>query len=104
MLGDRLELSGREGDNIIDALQRFGSVAAVTNATDLQWKKSDEALAKAEVMLNGVLGVLKNRRRMLSGIDSGSLILKSVLLSWPLKLIYCVIGIVIVFIVLSKVL
>jgi hypothetical protein len=101
-LMDKLEVSCGAGDEVTDILTRLGTPAAVTSLTDLQWKRLEESRRHAEVLLQGLMGILQNRQQGLRGTSKGYIVLRRVLVSWPLKLLYLAVGIIIALLVLNK--
>jgi hypothetical protein len=99
----RLEIVPDEQDELIQALGRMNSLGAVAQISDIQWKKLEEASGRVSIGLQSLVGVLQNRKQALSEVSVGRLRARRIFGSWPCKLLYLVVGIVIIFIVLSKI-
>lgn len=99
----RLEVMPDDQDEMIQVLGRMISLGAVAAMPDAQWKKIEEAGGRVSVGLQSLIGVLRNRKRALSGVSLGRLRARRIFGSWPCKLLYLVVGVVIIFIVLGKI-
>lgn len=99
----RLEIVLDEQDELIQLLARLNSLDSVALLSDIQWKKLEESHGRVSVGLQGLIGVLQDRRRTVAGVSLGRLRARRIFGSWPCKLLYLVLGITIVFIVLSKI-
>ncbi|MDD5556893.1 MAG: hypothetical protein PHN82_06545 [bacterium] len=100
---DGLEISPREGEEIVEAMGRIGSLGVAAAMSEIQWRRFADARGAAEMRLRGLAGVLDGRRRHMAAIRRSRLITRQVLLSWPLKLAYLTAAILIVFAVLEAI-
>ncbi|MEJ2745852.1 MAG: hypothetical protein P8123_09250 [bacterium] len=99
----RLEVMHDEQDELTQLLGRMSSLGAVVPLSDAQWRKIEEAGGRVAVGLQSLVGVLRDRQRALAGVSVGLLRARRVLGSWLCKLLYLVVGIIIIFIVLGKI-
>jgi hypothetical protein len=99
----RLEFVPDEQDELNQLLGRMNSLDTVVRFSDIQWKKIEEANGRMSVGIQGLIGVLQDRQRALSGVNLGLLRARRIFGSWPCKLLYLLLGITIIFIVLSKI-
>jgi len=99
----QLEVALDEQDELLQVLGRMNSLGAVALLPDIQWKKLEEARGRVEVGLQGLLGALQNRQRALAGVRGNLILVRRVVGSWPCRLLYLAIGVVIIFLVLSKI-
>ena len=99
----QLEVALDEQDELLQLLGRMSSLGAVALLPDIQWKKLEEARGRVGVGLQGLLGALQNRQRAIAGVNGNLILVRRVVESWPCRLLYLAIGIVIIFLVLSKI-
>ena len=97
----RLEISVHSDDEVMQILGRLSSLGVMLQMPEPQWKKLCEMQGHAEVVLRGMLGALRGRKRGLEAVSRQRILVLRVLGSWPLKLLYLVTAIVIVFVVLK---
>jgi len=97
----RLEIPVHSDDEVMQILGRLSSVSVVLQMPEPQWKKLCEMQGHAEVALRGMVGALRGRKRSLDAVSRQRILMLRVLGSWPLKLLYLVTAIVIVFVVLK---
>jgi hypothetical protein len=102
-LMERLEISTARQSEVINLLSRFNSVKSVASMADTQWKRIEESRASVEVLLQGLLGVLQNRRTALEAVSRSRIVLRAILLSWPLKLLYVALGVIMALLVLNMI-
>jgi hypothetical protein len=99
---DWLEISPDGAHEILEVL-KIGSLGSVVSSPEMQWRKIEEARGRAEVGLQGLLGVLQGRYQCIARLDVAGIVARRMLFSWPMKLLYLTVGIVIIFLVLSAV-
>jgi hypothetical protein len=99
----QLEVALDEQDELLQMLGRMNSLGAVALLPDIQWKKLEEARGRVEVSVQGLLGALQNRQRAMAGVNGNLILVRRVAGSWPCRLLYLAVGIVIIFLVLSKI-
>ena len=99
----QLEVALDEQDELLQVLGRMSSLGAVAALPEIHWRKLEEARGRLEVSLQGLLGALQNRQRALAVMSGNLLMVRRIAGSWPCKLLYLVVGIVIIFLVLSKI-
>jgi hypothetical protein len=97
----RLEIPVHSDDEVMQILGRLSSLGVVLQMPEPQWKKLCEMQGHIEVVLRGMLGALRGRKRSLDAVSRQRILVLRVLGSWPLKLLYLVTAIVIVFVVLK---
>lgn len=103
-LAERLEIAVGEGDELVQFLSRLHTLSSVAALSEMQWKKTEEAMGRIEVGLQGLLGILKARRDCVERVSGGRLVMVRIMSSWPFKLLSLVAGILIFFLVLGRVL
>lgn len=99
---EQLEISRGESDEILEALRpaELGQIAALP---DIQWKKLSEARSRAELELQGLLGVLESRRLCVTNLNRADVLVRRAVRSWPVKLLCLTLVIVIIFLVLKAI-
>jgi hypothetical protein len=99
----QLEVALDEQDELLRLLGRMNSLNAVALLPDIQWKKLEEARGRVEVGLQGLIGALQNRQRALAGLNRNLILARRVARSWPFRLLYIAVGIIIIFLVFGKI-
>ncbi len=99
----QLEVVLDEQDELLQVLGRLNSLGAVAALPEINWRKLEEAGGRVEVGLQGLLGALQNRQRALAMVSGNILLARRIAGSWPCKLLYLVVGVIIIFLVLSKI-
>lgn len=97
----QLEIPIHADDELMQILGRSGSLDAVLQMPETQWKKLSEMQAHAEVTLRGLLGALEGRRRAIESVNRSGILVRRLLCSWPLKLLYLVAAILGAFVALK---
>ena len=100
---DRLEVSRGDQDEVVYLLGRMTSLNFARRMPDIQWKKIEEVQSRIGVGLQGLLGLLESRKRSLVKVRGYNIVLRKIISSWVLKLIYITVGIIVFFLVLERV-
>ncbi|MCX6357648.1 MAG: hypothetical protein NT045_07240 [Candidatus Aureabacteria bacterium] len=103
-LMESLEVAPEEWAESAQLLGNLGSHDFRGECTDLRWKMMEESMGRGEIVLQGMLGMLQARQRQLAGLSALACAGRRILGSWPCRLLYVVMGVVIIFLVLRIVL
>ena len=100
----RLEIVCGEQDDMFNFLGKLTSIDAAAALPDIQWRKVEELRGRVDVTLQGILGLLESRKKSLRRVSASGIALRKFFSSAPFKLLVLTAGILLFFLVLSRVL